>query len=86
VKPTVLAAVPLLVELVADIESGRVTDAFAVSRKLAALAVDLLPVDTLKPYLTERDRNWADAAVDIAEALKVNAAADAAELEKLGES
>lgn len=81
--PTVLDAVPLLIELAADISEGRVTDAFTVSKRLAGMAVDLIPAATLKPYLTERDRVWADLTVDIAEAIKVDAAADLAELTKV---
>jgi hypothetical protein len=74
-----------LVELGSDIAAGRLTDALAVVRRLEALIVDkLIPVTTLKPYLTERDRIWADLAVDIAETAKVDAAADEAEREKLG--
>lgn len=73
-----------LVELGSDIAAGRLTDALAVVRRLEALIVDkLIPVTTLKPYLTERDRIWADLAVDIAETAKVDAAADAAEKAKL---
>lgn len=74
-----------LVELGADIRDGRITDALAVARRLEGLIVDkLIPVTTLAPYLTERDRVWADLSVDIAEAAKLDAAADAAEAEKLG--
>lgn len=75
-----------LVELGADITAGRITDALAVARRLEGIIVDqLIPVTTLRPYLTERDRVWADLAVDIAETAKVDLAADEAEKAKLEE-
>lgn len=72
----------LLLELGADIRDGRLRDAVIVSRKLMNLAIDAIPVDELKGSLTERDRKWADLAVDIAESIKVNAMADQAETAK----
>jgi hypothetical protein len=53
------------------------------ARQLLGLAIDMIPVDHLKEYLTDRDRAWADLAADIAEAIKVDAEADAAEKDKL---
>ncbi len=72
----------LLIQLGTELATGKVTDALATAKKIMAIAIDLLPVEDLKPYLTDRDRVWADLAVDIAEAIKVDAAADAAEAAK----
>lgn len=73
----------LLLELGADLRDGRITDAEAAGRKLLGIVVDkLIPVSTLKPFLSDTDRTVADLAVDVAEAIKVNAAADEAERKK----
>ena len=77
-------AIPLLLELVADIEQGRVVGMLAISTRIAGLAVDLFPVDALKDSLLPRDRKWADLAADIAEAGKINLEADEAEAAKVG--
>ncbi len=65
------AQVVLLTRLVADVLAGDRTDAVAVARQLMAIAVDMIPVDQLKEFLTERDRNFADLATDVAEELKL---------------
>lgn len=72
------AVVPLLLELAADIDAGRISEAIAVSKKLAGFAVDLIPVDALKDSLTDRDRRWIDLSVDIAEEIKLAAIEDEA--------
>lgn len=77
-----LEVASLLLELGADIRDGKVTDAIAVSKKLAGIAVDAIPVDMLKDSLSERDRVWADLSVDIAEAIKLDKVTDDAEKAK----
>ncbi len=75
-----------LIELGADIRDGRITDALAVVKRLSNIIVDkLIPVTKLAPYLTDRDRVFADLAVDIAESAKLDAVANEAEREKLGQ-
>lgn len=41
------------------------------ARELLGLAVDMIPVDELKEFLTDRDRIWADLAADVAEQIKL---------------
>ena len=43
------------------------------AKKLLGIAVDMVPVDQLKHFLTERDRIWADLAADVAEQIKLEA-------------
>lgn len=64
-------SIPLLLELASDIRDGRIYDAIAVSKRLAGIAVDLIPVDALKDSLSEEDKKWIDFSVDIAEAIKL---------------
>lgn len=73
----------LLVQIGAELASGKPHDALATAKKLMGLAVDMIPASELAPFLSDRDRVWVDLSVDIAEAIKVDAAADAAEAEKL---
>ncbi len=42
------------------------------AKRLTGLAVDMIPVDQLKAFLTERDRTWADLAADVAEEIKLD--------------
>ncbi len=42
------------------------------AKELLGLAVDMVPVDQLKAFLTERDRVWADLAADVAEEVKLD--------------
>ncbi len=74
----------LLIQLGMELATGRVADALGTAKKIMAIAIDLIPAEDLRPFLTDRDRKWADLAVDIAEAIKVDAEADAAEAEKTG--
>ena len=74
----------LLIQLGTELATGKVTDALATAKKIMTIAIDLIPVEELRPHLTDRDRAWVDLSVDIAEAIKVDAAADAAEREKVG--
>jgi hypothetical protein len=55
------------------VASGSITPADG-ARQLLGLAVDMIPVDELKQFLTERDRIWADLAADVAEQIKLEAA------------
>lgn len=73
----------LLIQMGTELVAGRPVDALATAKKLMGIAIDLIPAAELAPFLTERDRVWADLAVDIAEAIKVDAAADEAEKDKL---
>lgn len=41
------------------------------AKQLLGIAVDMVPVDQLKEFLTERDRIWADLAADVAEEIKL---------------
>lgn len=72
-----------LVELGMDIAAGRYSDALTVARRLEAILVAMLPVDELKNFLRPEDRAFADMSADIAEDMKVNAEADAAEADKV---
>jgi hypothetical protein len=59
-----------LAQLGADIAEGRITDAVTVAKRLLGLATDVIPVDALKDFLTDRDRRFADLAADVAEDIK----------------
>ena len=50
---------------------GDRSDAVEAARELTGLAIDMIPVNELKPFLTERDRIWADLAADVAEEIKL---------------
>ena len=54
-----------------DLATGNRTDAGAAARELLNMAVDLIPVDELKDFLTERDRIFADRTVDVLEEIKL---------------
>jgi len=41
------------------------------AKQLLGLAIDMIPVDQLKEFLTERDRVFADLTVDVAEQMKL---------------
>ncbi len=41
------------------------------AKELLGLSVDMIPVEYLKEFLTERDRIWADLAADVAEQIKL---------------
>lgn len=62
----------LLTEAAIDVQEGRFKDALAKLGQVEQLLVGSLPVDDLKDYLTDRDRRFADLAVDVAEAVKVD--------------
>jgi hypothetical protein len=62
----------LLLRLGVDVALGDRQDAAAVARELLALAVDLVPVDELKEFLTDRDRVFADLETDVAEEIKLS--------------
>lgn len=66
----------LLVRLGADIVAGDRKDAIATARQLMALAVEMVPVDELKEFLTDRDRIFAELATDVAEQIKLDGSAD----------
>lgn len=61
-----------LAEVAADIKEARFADALTKLSEIERLLVGELPVDGLKDYLTDRDRRFADLAVDIAETIKVD--------------
>lgn len=61
----------MLAKLAVDIVAGNKKDAVAVAVELVGAAVDMVPVDELKPYLTERHRAFVEATVDAAEELKL---------------
>ncbi len=42
------------------------------AKQLLGLAVDMVPVDQLKQFLTDRDRVWADLAADVAEEIRLD--------------
>ncbi len=42
------------------------------AKRLLGLAVDLIPVEDLKEFLTEHDRIFADLSVDVAEQIKLD--------------
>lgn len=52
------------------VASGSITPADG-AKQLLGIAVDMVPVDQLKAFLTERDRIWADLAADVAEQIKL---------------
>lgn len=62
----------LLVRLGADIIAGDVTDGLAAARSLVGVALDLVPVEELRQYLTEGDRARADLAADMIEEAKLS--------------
>lgn len=53
-----------------DILSGRLTDPLTIGRRLAGLALDFVPVDDLKGYLTDESQARAQAAADAFAAAK----------------
>jgi hypothetical protein len=61
----------LLIRLGADIVAGDVTDGLAAARALVGAALDFVPVEDLRQYLTEADRARADLAVDMVEEAKL---------------
>lgn len=66
-------AVARALEIVAfgiDLAQGRVADPAVIGRKLAGYALDFVPVDDLREYLTEEARRRADLAADLAEKAK----------------
>ncbi len=69
---TVEAVAVKLAEAAVDVRDGRIADALTKLVECERLLVGELPVDALKDYLTDRDRRFADLAVDVAEAIKVD--------------
>ena len=69
---TVEAAALKLAEAAFDVRNGRISDALTKLSEVERSLVGELPVDALKDYLTDRDRRFADMAVDVAEAIKVD--------------
>lgn len=61
----------LLIRLGADIVAGDVKDGIETARKLMGVAVDMIPVDELKEFLSNQDRIFADLSVDVAEQIKL---------------
>lgn len=53
------------------VATGATTPA-AGARRVMDLAVDLIPVEDLKLFLSEQDRTFADLTVDVAEAIKLD--------------
>lgn len=54
-----------------DLASGKLTDPVEIGRRLAHVALDVVPVDELKGYLDDEAAKRADAIADVAEALKL---------------
>ncbi len=52
------------------VASGQLTPTQG-AKRLLALAVDLIPVEDLREFLTEHDRIFADLSVDVAEQIKL---------------
>lgn len=59
-----------LLALAADLIAGRLIDPIEISRRLAGLALDLVPVDLLREHLTETARARADTIADAVEGAK----------------
>ena len=61
-----------IARLALDIATGDRQDAVNVVRELMILAADMIPVDELKEFLTDRDRIFADLSADVAEQIKLD--------------
>ncbi len=57
-----------------DLATGDRKDAGVAAKELLGMAVDMIPVDEMKDFLTERDRIFADLATDVAEQIKLEGA------------
>jgi hypothetical protein len=54
-----------------DLATGDRGDAMAAIKEIAGLAIDAIPVDEYKEFLTARDKEFGELATDIAEAVKL---------------
>jgi hypothetical protein len=54
-----------------DLATGNRSDASAAAKELMGMAVDLVPVEDLKDFLTEHDRVFADLTADVLEQIKL---------------
>jgi len=70
-EPVPIGKIILLVRLVADVLAGDKKDALAVAKELAMLAIEMVPVDELKAFLSDRDRIFADLSADLTEEAKL---------------
>jgi len=61
-----------IARLALDIATGDRQDAVNVVRELMILAADMIPVDELKEFLTDRDRIFADLSADVVEQIKLD--------------
>lgn len=67
--PTLADGIAILA-LAADVISGRLTNPVDISRRLAGIALNLLPVDELKQHLDDEARARVDLVADGVEAAK----------------
>jgi len=65
----------LLLRLAVDVIAGDRKDGAEVAREMMALAVDLIPVEDLKQFLTDRERKFTDLEADVLEQVKLSAVA-----------
>lgn len=66
---TVAEAEAVFAEVLIDIAAGKYVEA---ARKVFDTATELVPVDQLKEFLTDYDRQAADIATDVAEEVKLD--------------
>ena len=59
-----------LMSLAYDVISGKETTPMGIGRRLAGIAVNFIPVDELRAYLTEAAQKRDDIAVDLVEDAK----------------
>lgn len=62
----------LLLRLAVDVVAGDRKDAAEVAREMMGLAVDMIPVDQLKDFLTDREKKFTDLEADVLEQIKLS--------------
>lgn len=62
----------LLLRLAVDVVAGDRKDAAEVAREMMGLAVDMIPVEDLKPFLTDINRKFTDLEADVLEQIKLS--------------
>jgi hypothetical protein len=73
VDPKVSAIAGKIARLALDLALGDRSDAIAACKEIFFLLTDLIPVDQLREFLTDRDRTFTDLEVDIEESMKLEA-------------